>query len=221
MDDRWVYLNDVQERDPKNRDLTLRKPLSEVRTAALQAAELIVVEEGFVALTARRVATEAECSVGTLYNIFGHLDGLIDEVNLLTLRMLGDEVGAAMAKLPSDARREARLSALAQMYLKFARTHRNRWSALFEHRGTAPQNSRQQSVEQLIFGRIVAAAGINPSEITDRDAESLRMLLAAIHGVVAFSVNRTIPPKTAERYVSLIVQAGVRGYREMVEEGLL
>ncbi|MEM7545709.1 MAG: WHG domain-containing protein [Pseudomonadota bacterium] len=200
--------------------MTLRKPLGEVRTAALRAAELIVVEEGFAALTARRVAAEAECSVGTLYNVFGHLDGLINEVNLLTLRMLGDEVAVTVAKLPDDARRETRLSALAQMYLRFARTHRNRWSALFEHR-PATENSRQQSVEQLIFGRIVAAAGINPADITARDADSLRMLLAAIHGVVAFSVNRTIPSKEAERYVSLIVQAGVRGYREMVEEGLL
>ena len=47
------------------------------------------------------------------------------------------------------------------------------------------------------------------------------MLLAAIHGVVTFAINRTIPPADAERYVTLIVQAGVRGYREMVEEGLL
>lgn len=199
----------------------MRKPQSDVKSAALKAAELIVVEEGYRALTARRVAAEAECSVGTLYNIFGHLDGLIDQVNLLTLRMLGDEVGDAMEKLPADARREARLSALAQMYLRFARTHRNRWSALFEHRSSALDNTRQQAVEQLIFGRIVAAAGIDPAAVDKRDADSLRMLLAAIHGVVAFSVNRTIPPKEAERYVSLIVQAGVRGYRDMVEEGLI
>lgn len=46
------------------------------------------------------------------------------------------------------------------------------------------------------------------------------MLLAAVRGAVAFTVNRTIPLKDAERYVSLIVQPGVRGYREMMEEGL-
>ena len=199
----------------------MRKPHQEIRAAALKSAEMIVVEEGLPALNARRVAAEAECSVGTLYNIFGQLDGLIDAVNLATLRKLGEEVAATMNALPEDARREQRLSALAQMYLRFARTHRNRWSALFEHRGLGPPDSRQQGVEQLLFARIVSAAGIDPAKVSKAEADSLKMLLAAVHGVVAFAVNRTIPPKEAERYVSLIVQAGVRGYRELMQEGLL
>lgn len=199
----------------------MRKPQGEVRAAALKAAEMIVVEDGLAALNARRVAGEAGCSVGTLYNIFGHLDGLIDAVNLGTLRMLGDELAKTNANMPADARREARLSALALMYLRFARTHRNRWSALFEHRGLGPPDSRQDAIEHLLFGRIVSAAGIDPAKVSAAEADSLRMLLAAVHGVVAFAVNRTIPPRDAERYVSLIVQAGVRGYRELVEEGLL
>ncbi|MEL6791816.1 MAG: TetR/AcrR family transcriptional regulator, partial [Pseudomonadota bacterium] len=170
----------------------MRKPHADIRAAALKSAEMIVVEEGLPALNARRVAAEAGCSVGTLYNVFGQLDGLIDAVNLSTLRLLGEEVAASMANLPADARREQRLSTLAQMYLRFARTHRNRWSALFEHRGLGPPDKRQQDVEQLLFGRIVAAAGIDPGAITKAEADSLRMLLAAIHGVVAFTVNRAI-----------------------------
>lgn len=199
----------------------MRKPQSEVRAAALKAAELIVVEEGLPALNARRVAGEAGCSVGTLYNVFGHLDGLVEAVNLLTLRMLGDEVAATLAKAPADADREARLSALAQMYLRFARTHRNRWRAVFEHRVSGAGATRLDTIERLLFGRIISAAGIDPAEVSKAEADSLRMLLAAIHGVVAFAVNQTIPPKDAERYVSLIVQAGVRGYRELLQEGLL
>lgn len=199
----------------------MRKPHAELRVEALKVAEEIVVGEGLAALSARRVAGEAGCSVGTLYNVFGQLDGLIDAVNLNTLRMLGDEVSKALAKLPDDARREQRLSALAQMYLRFARTHRNRWSALFEHRGSGPPDARQDGVEKLLFARIVAAAGIDPAKVSKAEEDSLRMLLAAIHGVVAFAVNRTVSPQDAERYVSLIVQAGVRGYRELIEEGLL
>ena len=199
----------------------MRKPHKDIRAAALKSAEMIVVEEGLGALNARRVAAEADCSVGTLYNIFGQLDGLIDAVNLTTLRLLAEEVAEAVAKLPADARREQPLSALAQMYHRFARTHRNRWSALFEHRGLGPPDKRQQDVEQLLFARIVSAAGIDPAKMSQAESDSLRMLLAAIHGVVAFAVNRAISPKDAERYVSLIVQAGVRGYRELIEEGLL
>ena len=87
--------------------------------------------------------------------------------------------------------------------------------------GLGPPDSRQEGVEQLLFARIVTAAGVDPAHVSKAEADSLKMLLAAIHGVVAFAVNRTIPPKEAERYVSLIVQAGVRGYRELMQEGLL
>lgn len=199
----------------------MRKPHSEIRTAAIAHAETIVVEDGLAALNARRVAAEAGCSVGTLYNIFGQLDGLIDAVNLNTLRMLGDEVGATVAATPDDAKRETRLSNLAEMYLRFARTHRNRWSALFEHRAAGPPDTTQQAVENMIFARVAGAIGLDPKAIDKRAADSLRMLFAAVHGVVAFTVNRTIPPKDAERYVSLIVQIAVRGYRELMEEGLV
>lgn len=200
---------------------TKRKPHAEQRKAALEAAELIVVEEGLGALTARRVANETGCSVGTLYNIFGHLDGLIGEVNLSTFRQMAEEASRTIRALPKEAGREERLAALARMYLTYARTHRNRWMAVFEHRPQGPVDQRIQNAEQLLFARIIAAAGIDPTGANQAEADSLRMLLAAIHGVVTFAINRTIPPADAERYVTLIVQAGVRGYREMVEEGLL
>ena len=70
---------------------TPRKPHAELKKKALQSAELIVVEEGLAALTARRVAGETGFSVGTLYNIFGHLDGLIAEVNLATFRQMAED----------------------------------------------------------------------------------------------------------------------------------
>ena len=200
---------------------TKRKPHAELRKAALEAAELIVVEEGLGALTARRVATETGCSVGTLYNIFGHLDGLIGEVNLSTFRQMAEEASRTIRALPDDTGREDRLAALARMHLGFARTHRNRWAAVFEHRPQGPADQRIQNAEQLLFARILSAAGIDPTGANQAEADSLRMLLAAIHGVVAFAINRTIPPADAERYVTLIVQAGIRGYREMVEEGLM
>lgn len=200
---------------------TKRKPHAELRKTALEAAELIMVEEGLGALTARRVANETGCSVGTLYNIFGHLDGLIGEVNLSTFRQMAEEASRTIRALPDNAGREDRLAALALMYLNYARTHRNRWTAVFEHRPQGPVDQRIQNAEQLLFARIISAAGIDPTGANQAEADSLRMLLAAIHGVVTFAINRTIPPADAERYVTLIVQAGVRGYREMVEEGLL
>ncbi|MEM7268519.1 MAG: TetR-like C-terminal domain-containing protein, partial [Pseudomonadota bacterium] len=149
----------------------------------------------------------------------GYLDGVVAVVNLLTYRKMAEVAARTLRAAPGG--REAQLAALGRMYLTFARTHRNRWSALFEHHPAGPVDPRVQKAEHLLFARIIEAAGIAPSDANKAEADSLRMLLAAVHGVVAFAVNRTIPPAEAERYVTLIVQAGVRGYREMVEEGLL
>lgn len=221
MFDRWVDYEQCSSMNSEKTSKSSRRPHAELKKAALAAGELIVVEEGLGALTARRVAAETGCSVGTLYNVFGHLDGLIAEINLSTFRQMAEEASRTVRSMPEDARREARLAALARMYLHFARTHRNRWSAVFEHRPQGPTDQRIQTAEQLLFSRIIAAAGIEPSAANPAEADSLRMLLAAVHGVVTFAINRTIPIADAERYVTLIVQAGVRGYREMVEEGLM
>lgn len=65
----------------------------ELRHAALRARAVKIAydtlqAEGEAAIQARRIADAAECSVGTLYNVFGSLDGLWLELNALTLEAL-------------------------------------------------------------------------------------------------------------------------------------
>ena len=72
----------------------------------------LVAEEGLSALQARRIAREAGCAVGTLYNLFGDIDGLVIAVNAQTLAMLGNAIGSAGGTL-GDLPLEARLAQLA------------------------------------------------------------------------------------------------------------
>ena len=53
----------------------------EIRQMALQAAESIVTEGGYKALSARKVASEIGYTVGTLYLVFENLDELVLYVN--------------------------------------------------------------------------------------------------------------------------------------------
>lgn len=198
-----------------------QEKLAATRSEAIRNAERIVVDEGLGGLSARRVAALTGCSVGTLYNLFGHLDGLVDEVNQITMRAMLTGARETLQAQPQEAGREIRLAALAAMYLAYAHDNPNRWRAVFEHRPANPAHGRREELQKLIFAHVISAAGINPASANDAEADSLRMLLAAVHGVVAFTLDQTIERVEAERYINVIVKAGVRGYRDLIKEGLI
>ena len=64
----------------------------ELYVMALDAAESIVREDGFPALTARKVAARIGYTAGTLYNIFRNQDDLIIHLNARTLGRLDAEM---------------------------------------------------------------------------------------------------------------------------------
>ena len=103
----------------------------EIREMALDAAENIVVEQGFEGLSARKVAKAIGYTVGTLYLVFENIDDLILQINARTL----DRLYADMAKtqaIASDGRE--RMLQLGQVYIRFADEDPHRWSMIFEHR---------------------------------------------------------------------------------------
>ena len=103
-----------------------------LRANTLLVAKRIVANEGLPALQARRVAVDAGCSVGTIYNLYDGLDDLIINVNAATLEDLGRDLMAERDRsLGSDL--SAQLTALALAYLGFALDQQPSWRAVFEH----------------------------------------------------------------------------------------
>ena len=103
-----------------------------VQVRLLRIAERILEDEGLEAVQARRLAKEADCSVGTVYNVFGGLDGLIVAANTQTLRAFGRAADVALRSTAGNDI-ESRLLALALTYFDFAVTHDRRWRAVFAH----------------------------------------------------------------------------------------
>ncbi len=100
----------------------------------LAAAQRIASREGLGGLTARRIAAEVGCSVGTLYNVFGNMDSLILHLNGTTLDALYDEmrkVGETADGESADS--DSTVQALTVKYLEFTRTNLNLWNVIFEH----------------------------------------------------------------------------------------
>jgi AcrR family transcriptional regulator len=188
-----------------------------LKVRMLQIAERLLEEEGLPGVQARRIAKEADCAVGTLYNVFNGLDGLIVAANTQTLRAFGRAGEAAMRRAASRPFGE-QLEALALAYLDFAIAHRRRWKAVFDHQMPdgedvpAPYRIDQNRLFAMIELPLVSIIA-DPAE----RASAARSMFAAVHGIVALALDRKLGPFDAaetERQVRLIVGLMSRGLQE-------
>lgn len=183
-------------------------------TRMIDIAERLIAGEGLSAVQARRVAQEADCSVGTLYNVFGGLDGLIISANTRTLKLMGETLQTAV-RSAGHGGLEQQLLGLALAYSDFAYRQTNRWRALFEHRmepgKPVPDNYRD---EQAVLLRLVEErlAGHIANE-ADRFSAA-RALFSGVHGIVWLALDDklgALGPEETERQIRFIVGAAARG----------
>jgi AcrR family transcriptional regulator len=168
---------------------------SKLRERLLDEAEKSIASRGLSGLKARDLATAAACAVGAIYNVFDDLDDLILGVGARTLALLESALKNAAEEADGDATQA--LVRLAGAYLDFARNHKLRWRALFEHRMAdarpvptwfvADQNRLflllEEPLDRLLPGK-------SPQE------RSLlaRSLFSAVHGIVALGLEEKIAP---------------------------
>ena len=190
-----------------------------LRADILTIALGIMTREGLGAVQARRVALDAGCSVGTIYNIFGGLDGLIIAVNSETLDLMGGEL-RAVYEATQELSTPERLTALALAYMNFAFSHHARWSAIFEHRlppgKSLPEDYDASRAELLAL--LARAIGSGPAKPDER-LRAARSLFAATHGIITLALdNKMSPfdPAVVEADIRFIVTAAARGLDEAV-----
>jgi AcrR family transcriptional regulator len=106
--------------------------IEEMRAAIASSAMKLFREEGFEAVSMRRLAQEAGCTVMTLYKYF---DGKIDVLRYLWGQVFGEMFDAldAVAARERDARR--RLEAVALGYVAFWLARRDRYFMVFMSSG--------------------------------------------------------------------------------------
>lgn len=189
-----------------------------VRTEALSVARSIIAKEGLAALQARRVARDANCSVGSLYNVFGDIDGVVIAVNVETLSELGKVLATNVARSRGETT-EKRLTGLALAYMRFALGHLPSWKAIFEHRLPAhvdvPPGYRADQARLLALIGEIIAADISDSGLRTTAA---RALFASVHGIIALSVDNKLSDfeeHALEREIRFIVTAAANGLKSV------
>lgn len=161
----------------------------EIRQMALNAAETIVAADGYKGLSARKVATAINYTVGTLYLVFENLEDIVLQVNGRTLDALYEWLRARRAK---DADTRDSLLALADAYIAYAETETPRWNMLFEYVAEQGNELPDWYLVKLskVFGLAEAALKPLANHRTELEIQQAsRVLWAAVHGICTLKIR--------------------------------
>jgi AcrR family transcriptional regulator len=168
-----------------------------LRERLIDAAERSIAANGLAGLRARDLAHDAGCAVGTIYNVFEHLDELILCVGSRTLAMLDSVLGAVRSARPYGSPEDPAddLVRLALAYLEFAAEHTVRWRALFDHRMSEARPLPQWFVDQqhALFAQAERPLVTLLPELDPEVRRTLaRTLFSAVHGIVVLGLEEKL-----------------------------
>ena len=191
----------------------------EMRARAVAAARAMVARGGLPALTARAVAAELGCAVGSLYNLFIDLDDLVLHVAASVV----DDLDRALFAEPLPADAGAALTEVALRYVRFAAIEGRLWSMVFEHEPAHDRPTPRRHLDRIaaMIGRVRAVAAPALGGDPARLAFDVEALWAAVHGVAALAqkhklgfVTGTPAEDLARRLVAVFLAAGAETVAE-------
>jgi len=190
--------------------------LEQIKTMVLEAAEAIVIEDGFAALKVRKIALEIGYTVGSIYMVFTNMADLIMHVKSRTLDELADQLDEQMPECSA----QEKILELAKSYLQFANENYNLWSMIFEHR--LPDHEKtpdwyQAKIDQA-FVKVEKLLRQLAAEPDQSDVQSAaRALWSGVHGVCVLSLTGTLDAvavKKVENNIVLLVENFIRGWAD-------
>ncbi|CTQ49078.1 TetR/AcrR family transcriptional regulator [Jannaschia donghaensis] len=177
-----------------------------LRETLIDIARTRIVAEGTGALKARDLARAAECSVGSIYNVFGDMHDVIMAVNGQTFAALGDYVSGAVAR-SAETDPTARMVVMAEAYLEFAATQPSLWRALFDVPITDQSDLPDwylQALDQLLAIIDAPLREVYP-DLPDAEIRvRTRALFSAVHGIVLLGIEDRISGVADDRLSDMI-----------------
>ena len=154
-----------------------------LKNKLVQHAFTILAQEGTAALNARRLAQQAGCAVGSIYNVFEDIDDIILHANAITLDLIHETLGTILQKSgePLDT-----LRSFARGYVDFSLTYRGLWNTLFMYR--LPENKVLPDWYREKIDTIIAMIAEKlASQFTEQEEASNAALIlwAGLQGICA------------------------------------
>lgn len=186
----------VQERKQRER--------SERERLIVATARELAEQQGWDAVTTRRLAERIEYSQPVLYSHFRGKREIIGAVALEGAAEMAATLRAATAAA-AGPRPRARATALARAYLDFAARNPAVYDAMFQLDGglafaaeDTPEPLKDAFAALLETLGAVAGDGVHPALFTE-------VFWAALHGLATLTRAGRLPPEQAERRTELLV----------------
>lgn len=185
----------------------------QIKEMVLAAAETIIVEEGFSALTVRKIAMEIGYTVGSIYMVFANMNDLAMHVKGRTL----DELARQLADYAPAGGLEQHILALAETYLNFAARHFNRWRMIFDVQSDEPLPEwYQQKIENMFAVVEVLFKQLTPNRSEQQSRLAARTLWSGVHGICILSLTgkpQASDVESAGLSVDLLVNTFIQGWK--------
>lgn len=183
--------------------------LDEIREMVLDAAETIVINEGYSALTVRRIAMEIGYTVASIYMVFTNMADLAVHIKANTVDDLAEQLQQVPDGVPAQ-----HIAGLAKAYLKFADRNFNRWRMVFAQDTENPE-WYQEKIDR-IFSRVEAQfARLAPSCSTQQSKQAARALWSGVHGICTLSLTDELDAEginDVEDTIVLLVESFIGGW---------
>ena len=188
----------------------------EIKEMVLNAAETIVIEEGFAELKVRKVAMEIGYTVGSIYMVFDNMADLIMHVKGRTL----DDIADQLKLVINNDHAEHTIEQLAKTYLTFASQNFNRWSMIFEHRLTedeAVPDWYQQKVDHIFSLVEMQFIHLETAHSEEQSKQAAYALWSGVHGICTLSLTGKLDLlgiNNVENTVVLLVDNFIKGWKQ-------
>ena len=148
-----------------------------------------LAEVGLARFSAREVAKQVGYSIGSLYNVFGSVDGLMLALNARTLTRWASHLRERLASADED-----RVAVLVRGYFEFATENPRTWIAVYGDAmadgGPAPQWYQDIAADLMSIVVGVIADTLPPTQ-AGAALPLARSLVATVHGHCVFALYRT------------------------------
>jgi AcrR family transcriptional regulator len=182
----------------------------EVRSAILKAAWDIVTEEGWQALSIRKIAEAIEYSAPVIYDHFANKEAILHELTKQGFQILNQELLKAKKRYTSP---EKQIEAMAYSYWEFAFDHKAYYQVMYglgmPSCETISQINELGTFTDLVMQSIkeLIASGKNP----DTDAFlKLHTFWSMLHGLI--SINMMNNNQGKQEMNQLVIQDFITGF---------
>lgn len=197
----------------------------QLRKQIFHTALKIVEVEGHSELSARKIAKECACALGSIYTVFGNLHDLQLHINAAILSRLYDALHSQAEKgIAGRSPLKALFRNLGVAYLEFARQNLTLWKALFEYlpEEAIPEwySLRAKDGIYRLAKRLAAAYLLDEQDIK----RQIGFFWSAIHGISAILLNRKmemVAELFQDDYLMQYVDYSLQGLLSPAQEVLL